>query len=41
MVLVAFICMTAGIGLLLMTKTMGTYSPKEKKDNKFHEPKNN
>jgi hypothetical protein len=40
MVLVAFICMTAGIGLLLMTKTMGTYSPKEKKDNKFYEPKN-
>jgi hypothetical protein len=37
---IAIFCLSTGLGLLLMTESLGPYSPKEKKNNKYHEPKN-
>jgi len=41
--MIAFFCLSTGLGLLLMTESLGPYSPKPKRRNKYkyNEPKNN
>jgi hypothetical protein len=39
---IAIFCLSTGLGLLLMTESLGPYNPKPKRKNKYkyHEPKN-